>query len=462
MLASSAGRAMARLFVPNWRPAVAYARHQNRPDAARWQIPLGPQTRTEWFAADITTALHEADQGNLMIAGQLCRALRRDGTLAGLLSARSGGLVGLAKIFRGDAALVDYWEGDGEDGGEFDRVFSAVELALIVGDGILLGVGIGELVEDEHGCRHFVRLDPEHLRYRKEEDRWYYQTMAGLSPVNPGDGRWILHQPGGYLSPWQQGLFAALGRAWISKDHAISYRDSYNSKLANPARAAITPAGATQGERQGWLEDVIAWGVNTVFEMPPGWEVKLIESNGVGYEVFLQTIEAADREFSICLSGQEPTTDGGKAFGNMEVHDRVRTDIIKSDGIGLSRTITTQGLRPLSIEMFGECGVSVLWDTKKPADLEKLAKSIEAMGTSIVAANGALAAEGRKIDVLDYVKKFGVLIAKESADPDAPRALPEGVTNRLGGPQGEPKASAGPVHRLPSASSPATAETEDA
>lgn len=422
ILAASAGRAMARLFIPSYSPAPSRARFDGLEDAGRRQLPMAPITRTEWFQQDITTALIMADNGDLSLAGQLCRALRRDGVLSGLLSARVGGLVGLAKQFRGDPDVVAWWQGDGEDEGEFDRVFSSVELTLLAGDGVLLGVAIGEIIEDDFGCKHFVRLDPEHLRYRKEEDRWYYQTAAGLTLVTPGDGRWILHMPGGYLNPWQQGLFAALARAYISKDHALNYRDSYNSKLANPARAAYSPSGSTEREREGFLENVIAWGVNTVFEMPPGWDVRIIESNGVGFQVFQDTADDADKEYSICISGQEPTTTGGQAFSNMDVHERVRGDIIKTDGVGLSKTMTTQGIRPLTLEQWGPARCRVTWDTKKPQDLTAFATSVTGMGTSLDTANKALAPEGLKLDAADYVKRFGVVVKRIDTDVDSAAA----------------------------------------
>src|SRR5271169_1084576 len=72
-------------------------------EALGGQIQPLPNTRTRWYLADLETAQRQADSGNLLMAGQLYRSLRRDGVIAGLLGTRSAGLVRLPKKFYGDA-----------------------------------------------------------------------------------------------------------------------------------------------------------------------------------------------------------------------------------------------------------------------------------------------------------------------------------------------------------------------
>jgi hypothetical protein len=159
----------------------------------------------------------------------------------------------------------------------FDEMFPPQELARVAADGVELGVFVAELLPVEG--RDFpvmVRLDPQYLNYRWAENRWYYRSVAGQLPITPGDGRWILGTPGGRISPWQSGIWQAVGGAFIDKHHARLHAANWESKLANPARVAVSPQGSTEGQKQAWFQAVMAWGINTVFGMTPGYDVKLI------------------------------------------------------------------------------------------------------------------------------------------------------------------------------------------
>src|ERR1700690_3308943 len=60
-----------------------------------------PNTQLRWYLAGLEYAQAEADVGNLALASQLYRAMRRDGVLQGLLATRTGGLVRQPKRFYG-------------------------------------------------------------------------------------------------------------------------------------------------------------------------------------------------------------------------------------------------------------------------------------------------------------------------------------------------------------------------
>lgn len=395
------------------------------------QLAPMPASKTRWILSELEAAEHAADAGDLGGAAQLMRAARKDGRFAGVLSTRTGGLVRLPKRFRGDAAIVKELElGHDSIRSVFDEMFPATELALLAGDGLLLGVGVAELVPvPGRDFPVLVRLDPQWLRYRWTENRWYYQSIVGLLPITPGDGRWVLHTPGGRIAPWQNGLWRAIGRAWIDKEHARLHKANWEGKLANPARVAVAPQGAGEEHKQSWFRAVMAWGINTVFGVTPGYDVKLLESNGRGYECFNTTIDRSDTDMVVAIAGQVVTTDGGAGFQNSDIHKTIRADLIKDTADGLAYTLNTQGIPPWVIAKWGEDAIErspvVEWDVTPPKDRSSEATSMLSAASALKALAEALALHNRQVNVDAFAVQFGIPILGDANGDGKPDAAPE-------------------------------------
>jgi len=390
------------------------------------QLAQLPTTQTRWYLADLEDAEHLADSGDLSLAARLMRSARKDGKFAGVLSTRTGGLVRLPKRFRGAPEIVSVLE-VGHQGvrSVFDEMLPATELALLAADGLLLGVGVAELVPVEgRDYPVLVRLDPEFLRYRWAENRWYYASVAGLIPITPGDGRWVLHTPGGRQAPWQNGLWRAVGRAYIRKEHASLHKDNWEGKLANPARVAVAPQGASEPQKDSWFRAVMAWGVNTVFGMTPGYDVKLVESNGRGWESFDKTKADCDEEMIVAVAGQTVTTDGGAGFQNSDIHKSIRADLIKETADGLSYTVNTQALPPFVVERFGLEALDepavMEWDVTPPKDRNSEALSLQTTAGAISALTDAVEPHGLQIDVPQLCARFAVPIRGDANGDGSP------------------------------------------
>jgi len=389
------------------------------------QIQPIPVPKTRWYLADLETARTRADMGDLSLVGQLCRAMRADGLIHGLRKTRTSGLVALPKRFRGDPELIAKLSPDNETRTIFDEMFPPSELALLADDGLCLGVGVAEMVPVE-GRDHpvMVRLDPEYLHYRWSEDRWYYRSLSGLLPITPGDGRWILHTPGGRLSPWQSGLWPTLGDAFINKSHAKLHRGNFSCKLANPARVAHAPLAATEDQKAGFLNSLIAWGINTVMTLPVGWEASILESNGRGWQVFDKQIETADLDTMISLAGQVVTVTGGTGFANADIHQTIRADLIKETADALAYTIDTQGIPPWTWQQKGNLDDSprVEWDAKPDEDQKIAAETMSAVATAVDGLTAALGPSGLAPDTVELTKRFGIPTIKvpkiKPVDPD--------------------------------------------
>lgn len=383
------------------------------------QLGLQPWSQTRWYLEDLEAAEHAADGGSMAGAAMLMRSARKDGVLSGVLSTRTSGLVRLPKRFRGNPEMIAALElGHESIRSVFDEMFPPTELALLAADGELLGVGVGELVPVEgRDYPVFVRLDPAGLVYRWNENRWYYASIAGQIPITPGDGRWVLHTPGGRLAPWQHGLWKAIGRAYIRKEHANLHKDNWEAKLANPARVAYAPQAGVEAQKESWFRAVMAWGVNTVFGLTPGYDVKLLESNGRGADSFVTTIADCNNEFVICIAGQTVTTDGGTGFANADVHKSIRADLIKATADALAYTVNTQGIPPYVLARWGEdaldeCPV-VSWDVDPPRDRAIEAQTMVAVATAITTLGAALRENGSELDVAAICAKYGIPVCQD-------------------------------------------------
>ncbi len=372
-----------------------------------------PNTKLRWYLEDLETAQRDADQGFMKPVGQLCRAMRRDGFLQGLIASRTKGLLRLPKRFYGDQDIADVLVSRNGTRGVFDEMLPPAELGLLDADGFEAGIGVGEFLPVKgRSYPVFCRLDPEFLQYRPVENRWYFQSVAGALPITPGDGRWVLHVPGGRINPQASGLWPGLGSAFINKEHAKMYRANYCAKLANPARIAQAPTGATEGQRLGFFQKLLMWGVNTVIELPPGWEAKLLESNGRGWEVFQRQIDTSDKEYCIAIAGQLLTTEGGTGFDGQDNAEAIRQDLIQGDGMAMSHTVTTQMLPQFVLSHYGEDALYhptvVEWDTGSGEDKERETRMLSQSADAIARLTVALAPYGKRVNVEELAVRFAI------------------------------------------------------
>ena len=398
------------------------------------QLAPQPWTKTRWYPADLERAIIEADTGYMSRAACLWRSCKRDGTFMGVLGTRTGGLVSLPKKFQGRADIVAALKTTRKAVRSiFDEMCPSAELAQMAADGIGLGVAVGELLPVKgRDYPILVRLDPQWLVYRWQEDRWYYQSVAGLIAITPGDGRWVLYTPGGRVAPWQNGIWQAIGDAYIRKTHSQLYDTNWQSKLANPARVATAPQGSTEEQTQAWWRAVMSWGVNTVFGVKPGYKVELLESNGRGYESFDKSIARAERDMIVATAGQSVTTDGGTGFANADIHKSIRADLIKETAEALAYCVNTQVIPQWVIKRFGiealDDSAVVAWDTTPPKELKATAESSLAAAEALTAWTVALKPFKQAPDPGAFALQYGVTLAGDidgDGVPDEEVELPE-------------------------------------
>lgn len=391
-----------------------------------------PQIRLRWYPPDIERAQRLATTGDLTMVGQLNEFMKLDGVIRGLMDARTS-VVNFPKRFYGDQEtgkeIVEVLQSkNASDRDTYDEMVPPAEARLMVGDEINCGVAIGEMVPVKgRDYPVLVRRFPQNLYYIWTQNQWYYRSIIGLIPITPGvpdasGNSWVLHIGGGRLAPWNNGLWNTLGRSYINKTQSLFARQSYEMKHSHPARVATAAIGATEEERQGMLSGLIRWALNAAFALPVGWDIKLIESNGQGIQIYDQSIKNYNEEIATALCGSSVMLQGTAGFSNMDVFRVVQTDLIRTTSDAWDHTVNTQILPPFIGRRWGvdalrnatriETDVSAPKDRQVEATtLVTLGNAIKGLVESIQSAQLAAGTPADKIitlDVEELLARFGV------------------------------------------------------
>jgi hypothetical protein len=417
------------------RLAKMVGRVEPRDDGEDWRH--GPPrempaiTQADWTPAGARRAAREADGGQLRLAGQLCQAIRGYGCAKGVLSTRTHGMFKLPIKFSGNRELMTALRGtrssyaanddvvEGEDivDGDFWRMLPEAELAKLESWGILLGVGVGELVPPEEqepprrralGERYVPTLrtwESEWLRYDWSRRKWFLTTDRGEIEVTPGDGRWILYLPYGASHPWLHGAWRACALPYILATIALYDRARHSEVLGSAARVGMAPKGATERQRERLREQIKAMSRDNVFVMPEGWELRMVEAVGRTWDIYNDTIKWAEREIEIVLAGQIVTTEGNSGIGESDIWSDIKGDFIQASAGSLATTIHDQAIAPWAEINYGDRTLApwARWNLQRPKDRKALAEAAAAeadaiakLGTAISAGNKALVEAGSR------------------------------------------------------------------
>jgi len=420
-------------------------------DAARTALggllePI-PQVKLRWYPPDIERAQRAAQSGDLTLVGQLNESMRIDGVIRGLLDARTS-VVNFPRRFYGSPDVVlELLSKNASDRDVYDEMIPSSEARLMVADEIVCGIAVGEMVPVRG--RNFpvlVRRYPQNLYYLWSKNQWFYRSIVGLIPITPGvvdanGNGWVLHIGGGRLSPWNSGLWNCLGRSYINKTQSIFARQSYEMKHAHPARVGISTQGASEDQDQSYLRQLITWALNAAFVLKPGWDVKLVESNGQGIKVYGESIKTHNEEIATSLCGSAVMLQGTAGFSNMDVFRVVATDLIKTSSAAWDHTVNTQilpayiargwGVDALKNATTVEHDVSEPKDRKIEADtMMSLANAIKGMIEAIRAAQiAAGVTEPIALDVNELVARFGIPVTRIAEIVSAPSANDASASN---------------------------------
>lgn len=376
-----------------------------------------------WTVDLIRSAEVSADAGQLRWAAELCDALLGDDRVQ---AAREhlAGLFGLPLTFedgvgparskkrarRALEAQEDWWE-----------IFADEVLVELLLWGVLLGVGLGELVWTSRRGRWVPRLvvwHPRALRWDGASGRWFVRLGNGTEvEVVPGDGKWVVFTPRSSTRPWVHGAWRAVARWWRAKRYALSDWGRH-SEQAGGLKVASTTDG-TDADRRKLAADLGDAGTDAAVVMPPGWDLKQLAVPSSTVDVFDRLIDAADDAITLTLLGQNLTTqvEGGSRAA-ADVHKAVSAAILQGLAASLGATLRAQVLERWAFYNFNDAAVAPwpVWDTAPPADRAQDAEVLSKRTTAAV----TLADRGAPVDWRALAEEHGVPLA---VVPTAPAAL---------------------------------------
>jgi hypothetical protein len=379
--------------------------------------------RTRWYPGDEETALHLAEQGNLLRACQLIDAMRSDGLIRALTEIRSNGLIKLPVEFSGDPSLCKELAGDPDnnDDGLFWQLAPSNEQARIIRWGINLGMGIGYIVasdDDPLSDGTLQCLDPHHVRVvttGPDQGRMFYMTDdGGEEEIIEGDGRWFVYYPYGKHRFWLEGAWFAAAEVWLNKKDARLQRNAWGRRLAAGIMHWKAPHASSDRQRNQMRDQFASLTdppivVTKKDSQDKGWDLDYQESTGRGYDVWKQERTEANEEICIIYTGSPVNVYGTPGFAAGDIQETVSHTFVESNGKTWGEAVTDNLLAPFA-ERRGAIGIRASWKTTRASDKKTEGEALSAFGTGINTANAALKDYGKRIKIDPQVAQNGMEI----------------------------------------------------
>jgi hypothetical protein len=410
---------------------VGYGRDVNDPQVVRLrQLQGGALSRPGNVAKiayleDLDDAIETAELGNLQPAAALVEFAKLNGTLSGLLKTRVSGLLRLPKKWSGDDNLVSILKqgivagaSTDDPNSLFDFLVPSGDAEKFITDALLIGVAVAELVPTDNGPPLFVHLDVAGCRQDIASGQWVYQTPGGPVPIEVnrpyelGKSRFVLYTAG-RSAPWRNGIWRAVVKSAILIDHAVSYQSIYAAKHSTPARVGTVAAGADRTMKQSFFQSLFDWTSSPSFVLDPAYDIKLLESNGVGMQIYTDIIEHQTTNVIYLCSGSTVLADGGSGFQNASVFRSIRVDLIQADAIAWCHVLNFQVLPVFGQALkFYNAGVSIEYVSTPPSERAADADALIKVGQALSTLQTTL---GARLDITTLCQQYSIPLVKQEA-----------------------------------------------
>jgi len=339
-----------------------------------------PTNRTlvvDWTPNRIRQAEFVADTGDLRLAAELCDAMLADDAVQAVLDNRVLALLGCNLLFEeGQGRRKKAAKKALEAEEDFFSSFPEDTLTDFLKWSVLLNCAPGILrwktVASGRVLPFLESWHPRYLRFDLPTRGWKIRVNDGTQEVDfiPGDGTWIFHTPRGRSRPWMNAAWRAVSRWWLLKHYAKLDWGRYSDRQGQGLFVGTAPEQVKKENRIELAKDLQNLGRVAGIALPPGYDIKLVESTAKTWETFQAQIAAADKGITVALTGLNMTNEAGGSYAKAESLGGIRYGVLRGDGNCLSTTLHDQALVWWAEFNFGSRKLAPwpYWKTDPPED----------------------------------------------------------------------------------------------
>ena len=387
-------------------------------------MPVG----LHWTFADMEPVWQAAEIGNLDPVARVVEAMRSEGILAGSMKVRCA-FIRKPITFQGDPWLCDMLRGEAPTfdkagrmvrpgrKGLFRRMHPTAALLDLTYTAILGGQACAEYVDDPlTGLPVLHARDLHRLRFDWGERCWKYRGEKGEYLVTPGDGRWIFFCPDATHRPWRSGSWLPLMLAFIVMISTTYDAARFQGKSADPLKAIEVP-DEVPPEEVDRLEDFVQnwWERAPGIVLRYGAKASLVETNGIGHQIYTHQREWAASQILFTLRGSVGTSGESEGiFGDGEVALDIAESLIQDTADALAECLSEQGLGPWAVR-YGyvrnrDDAPTMAWDARSPARRLAEANAAGVVADNVLKINAAVRADGQRVNAPAYLIQCGVTV----------------------------------------------------
>lgn len=390
-------------------------------------------SNARWLRADIESAMHSANGGNLRHAAQISDWVKDDLIVGGLAATRCS-FPRLERIWQGDDCVRKWFEGDSKTPGVFDEFFPPDELEELAVDHLIAGWGVAPFVKLEgREFPQLTRIDNQWTIYQAGQNRYTYQAWGETLVITPGDGIWVFHGDG--QDPWHRGIWKGLGFDQVSEDQAGLNRDAFISKYSNPFIVAKAAQGLSDDQKfMGWGA-LRKWTMGFLGSVG-AFDIQILQPKAEGREVISDAEAKVERRAMMRIAGQVVTSLGGPGFANAEIFAIIASFLVTRSAQSLCRTLNAQAIpqiikwaQAMGYLPAGNLRATLSYNTTPPqarkADADAIKAAMDAFAAQVAASK--LVNDPRLMpNVLEYINRYSLpataVVETEAASPALPPA----------------------------------------